>query len=109
MGRGTEVRKRTHQINVRLTPAEYAAVTEAAADLGISPSEYLRTAAARGAERALREVADAWRGGQWTVITPKIKAESQPQRIIGTAQAVTDWLRNRAALVAPSRVPGEET
>lgn len=46
MGRGTEVRKRTHQINVRLTPAEYAAVTEAAADLGLSPGEYLRNRAA---------------------------------------------------------------
>jgi hypothetical protein len=49
-----------------------------------------------GAEQALREAADAWQWDQWTILTPKIKAETQPQRIIGAAQAVTDWLRDRA-------------
>lgn len=45
---------------------------------------------------ALREAADRWQWGEWTVLTTPIKAESQPQRIIGAAQAVTDWLRARA-------------
>lgn len=46
--------------------------------------------------RALREAADKWQWGEWTVLTAPIKAASQPQRIIGAAQAVTDWLRDRA-------------
>lgn len=45
---------------------------------------------------ALREAADEWQTGAWTVLTPPIKAPTQPQRIIGAAQAVTDWLRDRA-------------
>lgn len=45
---------------------------------------------------ALREAADEWQVGAWTVLTAPIKAESQPQRILGAARAVTDWLRDRA-------------
>lgn len=55
-----------------------------------------RDAAIRQARAdALREAADAWQWGEWTAITEPIKAREQPQRIIGAAQAVTDWLRAR--------------
>lgn len=48
-------------------------------------------------ERALREAADKWQTGAWTALTEPIKAERQAQRIIGAAQVVLDWLRDRAA------------
>lgn len=48
-------------------------------------------------ERALREAADKWQTGAWAALTEPIKAERQAQRIIGAAQVVLDWLRDRAA------------
>jgi hypothetical protein len=52
---------------------------------------------AEAERRALTETADAWQLGQWAVLIPAIKVMEQPQRIFGAAQAVTDWLRARAA------------
>lgn len=53
-----------------------------------APSPY----EARIRAATLREAADAWQRGQWTIITPKAKAKN----VIGAAQVVTDWLRERA-------------
>lgn len=52
---------------------------------------------ARWQGEALREAADKWQTGAWTALTEPIKAERQAQRIIGAAQVVLDWLRDRAA------------
>jgi hypothetical protein len=54
------------------------------------------TAVRTAVERALLDAASAWQWGQWTVLTPQVKAGS----VIGAAQAVTDWLRERAAMEA---------
>jgi hypothetical protein len=42
--------------------------------------------------QALREAADVWQQGEWTTLTARVKAGS----VIGAAQTVTDWLRDRA-------------
>ena len=46
---------------------------------------------------ALKETADKWQNGEWTMLTPIISDKSALpiQRILGSAQAVTDWLRAR--------------
>ena len=48
------------------------------------------------AARALREAQHAWQTGEWTALTEAAKRPEQVQRILGTAQAVTEWLRDRA-------------
>ena len=45
--------------------------------------------------KALRAAADAWQQGEWTAITAKVKAGS----VIGAAQIMTDWIRDRAAQI----------
>lgn len=65
--------------------------------LALAPLIAERVEAAKA--EALREAADKWQWGEWTVLTAPIKAVSQPQRIIGAAQAVTDWLRDRAVRI----------
>ncbi|HEX8489332.1 MAG TPA: hypothetical protein VF642_12360 [Propionibacteriaceae bacterium] len=49
----------------------------------------------RGADRALRETADAWQFGGWTELTAVKVGAGIPALAYG--QAVTDWLRARAA------------
>lgn len=63
-------------------------------------SKALDARLAEARAEALRGAADAWQVGEWTVLTKPIKAGEQIQRILGAAQAVTDWLRSRAALTA---------
>lgn len=66
------------------------------------------TAEARGAQAVLNEAADAWTQGAWSdVMLPKPTPPAVP--VIAYSNRVGDWLRARAARVAPSRVPGEET
>lgn len=43
----SEVRRRTHQVNVRLLPSEYACLLATAEREGVSPSEILRRALVR--------------------------------------------------------------
>ena len=48
---------------------------------------------------ALREAADAWQWGEWSTITEPAKRPEvvgQVPRILGIANAVTDWIRARA-------------
>ena len=44
---------------------------------------------------ALRAAADAWQWGEWSTITEPAKRPAVPS-ILGTANAVTDWIRARA-------------
>lgn len=63
-------------------------------------------AEARGAERALRDLTHEWQFKGWADVVPDaLNSTGIPALAVG--QAVTDWLRARAAQVAPSRVPGE--
>ena len=50
-----------------------------------------RDAEVRADERA--RIARAWQTGGWTCLTEPIKDGEGPARIIGAAQAATDWLR----------------
>lgn len=47
------------------------------------------------AARALREAAGAWQTGEWTALTDSAR-KGGPSGVIGSAQAVTGWLRDRA-------------
>lgn len=60
------------------------------------PTTDINAVRREAAADALTAAADVWQWGGWTVLTEPIKAAEQPQRIIGAAQAVTDWLRARA-------------
>ena len=67
-----------------------------AEDAAAALAPVLAAAVREAEQRALREAADRWQTGEWTVLTAPIKAEAQPQRIIGAAQAVAEWIRDRA-------------
>ena len=71
--------------------ATYAADTILAA---LAPLVADRERAA--AARALREAHHAWQTGGWTALTEAAKRPEQVQRILGTARAVIEWLRDRA-------------
>ena len=45
---------------------------------------------------ALREAADAWQWGGWSTIAEPAKRPERVPRILGIANAVTDWIRARA-------------
>lgn len=53
--------------------------------------------------QALRDAADDWQQGAWTVLTAKVKAGS----VLGAGQAVTDWLRAR--VTSPTESPTAST
>jgi len=81
------------------------AACEAEAD-GLAPvvARMLADAERQGAERALRETADAWQWGEWAN-APR-RADRVEERL-ANAQHVTDWLRARAAL-AQATTPRDE-
>jgi len=82
--------------------AQYDAARAAAKALLPLLAQVKATARAEGAREALEEAADAWQRGEWTVITATTRLP-RPEATLGTAQAVTDWLRDRArSLSAPT-------
>jgi hypothetical protein len=61
----------------------------------ILASGWLAQVKATARAEALGEAADAWQSGEWTAITVTTRLP-RPEATIGTAQVVTDWLRDRA-------------
>ena len=52
------------------------------------------------AAQALRDAADAWQWGGWSTITEPAKRPEQVPRVLGIANAATDWIRARADQIA---------
>lgn len=61
------------------------------------PGRFLRAAARAETTTATDEdAADAWQWGGWSTITESAKRPEQAPRILGIANAVTDWIRAHA-------------
>ena len=76
--------------------AEFTPIRTLADDEVAVKRDHEAAAEQRGRVAALREAQHAWQTGEWTALTEAAKHPEQVQRILGTAQAVTAWLCDRA-------------
>ncbi len=110
-------KEKTSRLNVRLTPAEHAAVKRRAADAGLATSEYVRRCALRDGDRpVIRTDADQLRatyrnlrkaGGNLNQCARELNTHHRPNDLeaqLGAAlQAVADASEDVSAFMADTR------